>query len=88
LLGDDEFELVLRAVIMGRQGSLLDGFNDGRMFVAEDERSPGEHVIDIPVSIDVQQLRADCILKEERCGKSPTEGTTHATSERLLRSLE
>ena len=45
---------------------LLDGLDDARMGVAEDERPPGADVIEVAVAVEVEEVRPFAAGDEER----------------------
>ncbi len=61
---------------------LLDGLDDARVRVAEEQRAPGADVVDVAVAVDVADARAGAILHEHRVAADGAKGThrrVHAT---------
>ena len=61
-----DLERARRAVARALADGLLERRNDARMGVAEDERAPREDVVDVPVPVDVDEVRALTPVDEER----------------------
>jgi hypothetical protein len=63
--------------------------------MAEDQRAPGQHVVDVPIPVDIDEVRAFAALDEERRAADGPEGPngradtareeTHGLREQLLR---
>ena len=61
-----ELERARRAVARPAAHGLLERGDDPRVRVAEDQRPPGQDVVDVPVAVDVDEVRALAALDEER----------------------
>src|SRR5690606_19840262 len=59
-------------------GRGLDGLHHPRVGVAQDQRSPRPHVVDVPVSIQIPQMRARAPLKKPRHAPHGAKGPDRA----------
>ena len=91
-----ELERARRAEARPRAGGVVERRDDARMRVPEDQRAPGEDVVDVAVAVDVDEVRALAALDEEWCATDGTERPNrradparhqaHCLCEELLRS--
>lgn len=88
LFRDEELAFVLRSIVMRQLGGLTDSLHNRRMPVAENQRSPCQHVVDIPVAIHVLQSGPIAILKEENGLDGSTKRAARAACKGFLRSLK
>src|SRR5687768_15160684 len=73
------------------RGGVRDRRDYRRIGVAEDERPPGEDVVDVLVAIEIEQARARPALDEERVaadGAESPDRTVHPTGNDPLRGGE
>ena len=57
-LGPADFELVAGAEMRAARGLLLDGLDDGRVAVAQEQRAVAHPVVDVLVAVDVPLVGA------------------------------
>ena len=73
------------------RGGVADRFHDVGMRVPREERSPAEHVVDEPVAIDVDEVRAFTPCDEERLAAHRAESAdraVHTAGKKILRASE
>jgi hypothetical protein len=88
LFRDEELEFVLRSIVVRQLGGLTDSLYHRWMLMAENERSPCQHVVDIPVAIHVLHSGPIGVLKEKNGLDGSTKGAACTAGEGFLRSLK
>src|SRR5690348_15890623 len=68
---------------------LADRGHDARVAMAENEGAPGHHLVDVPVAVEIPDIRALCLSHEERMrthrGAQPG---PHSATDAAARALE
>ena len=89
LLGHGDFAFVLRAVVPASPERVLHGGRDRRMTVPQNQRPPGQRVIDVGVAVDIGNPGALAVIEVERMRhRLGAKGAAHAAGKRLLGASE
>ena len=63
-----------RAERRAPRGGVRDGLDDARRRMAEDQRPPGHHMVDVAVAVHVEDVRPFAALHEQRVAADALEG--------------
>lgn len=87
-LRQQEFPFMLGAVVVWLSDAFLQGRYERRVAVAQDQWSPRQSVINIPVSVDILNPGTARLFEIERDRAPGSERTAYAADERLFRPLQ
>ncbi len=88
-LGDANLALVLGAVVPAVAEGLRDGLGDGGVGMPQDQRPPGQRVVQVFVAVDVDDAAAPPALDVERVRNGlGAKGAADAARQRLFRPFE
>ena len=90
-LGEGNFAFGRRTEGETSEGCFANGFDDCRVSVPENHRTPGRHQVDVIVSVDVGEGVSGCFANESRCSADRTEradGRVDATRNHVAGTFE